>query len=66
MILEALPRGKKPGRAALETLLAERGVRVVDFDAWKRIDAAETAAAAKGAPRAKLTRIADMLKVLDG
>jgi NADPH-dependent glutamate synthase beta subunit-like oxidoreductase len=66
MILEALPRGKKPGRAALEKLLAERGVRVVDFDAWKRIDAAETAAAAKGAPRAKLTRIADMLKVLDG
>jgi ferredoxin--NADP+ reductase len=66
MILEAFPRGKKPGREALTALLAERGVRVVDFAAWKQIDAAEIAAAADGAPRAKLTRIADMLKALDG
>jgi len=66
LILEAFPRGGKPGRAALEQLLAERGVRVVDFDAWKKIDAAETAAATGGAPRAKLTRVADMLKVLEG
>jgi NADPH-dependent glutamate synthase beta subunit-like oxidoreductase len=66
MILEAFPRGKKPGREALAALLAERGVRVVDFEAWKKIDAAEIAAATGGAPRAKLTRIEDMLKVLDG
>jgi len=66
LILEAFPLGKKPGRSALVQLLAERGVRVVDFDAWKKIDAAETAAATDGAPRAKLTRIDDMLAVLDG
>lgn len=65
LILEGFPRGTKPGRTALRTLLDERGVRVVDFEAWKKIDAAETATAVKGAPRAKLTRIADMLKVLD-
>jgi len=66
LILEAFPRGAKPGRDGLEGLLAGRGVRVVDFEAWKRIDAAETAAAAQGAPRAKLTRVEDMLQVLGG
>jgi ferredoxin--NADP+ reductase len=55
----------KPGRAALERLLAERGLRRVGFADWERIDAAEVAAARPGAPRRKLTRIADMLAVLD-
>jgi ferredoxin--NADP+ reductase len=55
----------KPGRAALARLLAERGVRRVGFADWERIDAAEVAAAPPGAPRRKLTRIADMLAVLD-
>ena len=59
------PGRGKPGRAAMERLLAERGVRRVGFDDWERIDAAETAAAAPGAPRRKLTRIADLLAVLD-
>jgi len=66
MILETMPRGAKPGRGALETHLAGRGVRIVDYGDWKTIDAAETAAATDGAPRAKLTRIEDMLAVLDG
>ncbi len=56
----------KPGRDALVGLLAERGVRRVDFADWERIDAAEVAAAPPGAPRRKLTRIADLLAVLDG
>ena len=55
----------KAGRAALERLLAERGVHWVSFAGWERIDAAEVAAAAPGAPRRKLTRIEDMLAVLD-
>jgi ferredoxin--NADP+ reductase len=54
----------KAGRAALERLLAERGVHWVGFADWERIDAAEVAAAAPGAPRRKLTRIEDMLAVL--
>jgi ferredoxin--NADP+ reductase len=57
--------GGKPGRAALERLLVARGVRRVGFSDWERIDAAEVAAAPPGAPRRKLTRIADMLAVLD-
>ncbi len=55
----------KPGRGALLRLLAERGVRRVGFADWERIDAAEVAAAPPGAPRRKLTRIADLLAVLD-
>ena len=57
--------GGKPGRAALEQLLTERGLRRVGFADWERIDTAEVAAAPSGAPRRKLTRIADMLAVLD-
>ncbi len=58
-------KGHKPGRAALEILLAERDVRWVSFADWQRIDAAEVAAAPAGAPRRKLIRIEDMLAVLD-
>ena len=57
--------GRKSGRAALEQLLTERGLRRVGFADWERIDTAEVAAAPSGAPRRKLTRIADMLAVLD-
>jgi len=57
--------GGKPGRAALEQLLTERGLRRVGFADWERIDTAEVAAARSGAPRRKLTRIADLLAVLD-
>ena len=57
--------GGKPGRAALEALLRARGRRWVDFEDWRRIEAAETAAAAEGAPRRKLYRREDFLAVLD-
>ena len=41
--------------AAVDALLARRGVQVVDAEGWRRIDAAETAAgAAAGRPRVKL------------
>ena len=53
--------GGKPGRAGLDVLLAERGVDVVTFRDWQRIEAAEVARAREGAPREKFTRIADML-----
>jgi ferredoxin--NADP+ reductase len=57
--------GGKPGRAALDRLLAAGKVRRVSFADWERIDAAEVAAAPSGAPRRKLTRVADLLSVLD-
>ena len=49
----------------LEKLLAGRAKRWVGFEDWKRIEAAEVAAAPPGAPRRKLIGIDDMLAVLD-
>lgn len=54
----------KPGPAGLDARLAAAGTRVVKFADWRRIDAAEIAAAPPGAPRRKLTAVADMLAVL--
>ncbi len=64
-ILEDLGAGGKPGREALEALLQARGRRWVDFEDWRRIEAAEIAAAVEGAPRRKLYRREDFLAVLD-
>ncbi|MFD1703403.1 FAD-dependent oxidoreductase [Methylopila henanensis] len=53
---------KAPGRVALRTSLAARGVRHVDFISWSRIDAAEVeAGAALGKPREKFTSVDKML-----
>lgn len=54
----------KPGPAALDALLAERGARAVCFDDWQKINAAETARAAEGRPREKFTSIDDMLAAI--
>ena len=51
----------KPGRAGLDALLPGRGVDVVTFRDWQRIEQAEVAAARDGAPREKFTSIAAML-----
>lgn len=55
----------RPGRDGLSSLLAQRSVRVVDFDDWLKIDAAEIARATGGAPRRKFATIAEMLACLD-
>ncbi|NIA68937.1 FAD-dependent oxidoreductase [Pelagibius litoralis] len=55
----------KPGRVALEDLLDERGAAWIGYDGWKEIEAAEVDAAAPGMPRKKLSRVAEMLAVLD-
>jgi len=62
---EDIAEGTRPGGSALEALLVERGVRPVSFADWQRIEAAEVAAAAAGAPRRKLIRVEDMLAVLE-
>ncbi len=51
----------KAGRPGLDSLLAARGVDVVTFRDWQKIDVAEIAAARDGAPREKFTRIDAML-----
>jgi len=64
-VKELTPDPSKPGPDGLDKLLGERHVRVVTFDDWKKIDAAEEAAAAHGAPRRKFTTLEEMLGVLD-
>lgn len=55
-----------PDSDALLSVLKERGVRVVRFADWRRIDAAEMANGAKvGKPREKFVDIDAMLAVLD-
>ncbi len=57
--------GGKPGREALTALLAGRGVRWLSYADWQKIDAAEVANAAPGAPRHKFLTVAEMLAALD-
>jgi ferredoxin--NADP+ reductase len=55
-----------PDTAALLELLRSRGVRVVSFDDWRRIDAAEVARGKPaGKPREKLATVAEMLALLE-
>ena len=53
--------GRKEGGEGLDRLLAERGVDVVTFHDWQRIEAAEAARAREGSPREKFIAIAEML-----
>ncbi|MBM3511313.1 MAG: pyridine nucleotide-disulfide oxidoreductase [Alphaproteobacteria bacterium] len=57
--------GRKPGRPQLEALLASRRVQAISFAEWKKIEAAEIAAAPPGAPRRKFATVADMLALVD-
>lgn len=57
--------GEKPGGALIDSLLAGRGVRPVDFAGWQKINAAEVAAA-QGRPREKLVRLEDLLAAARG
>lgn len=68
-LLADLP-GLKPCQqadsSAVRALLASRGVRVVSFEDWQKIDAAEVARGkAAGKPREKLATIEEMLAALD-
>jgi ferredoxin--NADP+ reductase len=46
----------------VDTLLAERGIQVVEYDGWMAIDEAERAAGEKsGRPRVKLCTWDDLL-----
>jgi NADPH-dependent glutamate synthase beta subunit-like oxidoreductase len=54
----------RAGHAALATLLGERGVDIVTFSDWQKIEAAEVSRAREGAPREKFVDIAEMMAVL--
>lgn len=64
LLAEVAPAGR-PGRAGLDALLAARGVRIVTFRDWRRINAIEEAVAPGEKPRLKFSRVGDMLQVLD-
>lgn len=63
IVAEAADAGK-PGGEGLERLLADRGLRWVDAEDWRKIDEAERAAASDEAPRRKFVRVRDMLALL--
>ncbi len=52
----------KEGRVGLDALLDQRGVQVVKFSDWKKIEEAEAARARDGAPREKFVTVEDMIK----
>lgn len=62
---DAAPSGKT-GREALDAIIAARKLDIVTFRDWQNIDSAEIAAARDGAPREKLTAVADMLRARAG
>lgn len=63
--LPAMGADAKAGADGLSALLARRGVRVVSYADWLRIDEAEVRrGAACGKPREKFTSVQEMLEVL--
>jgi ferredoxin--NADP+ reductase len=61
----SLPSCESPDRASVLSFLGTRGVRVVTYDDWRRIDAAEIARGVPlGKPREKFVRVQDMLDAL--
>ncbi len=55
------PPSDKLGRAGLDTLLAARGVDLVTFRDWQKIEAKEIARARDGAPREKFVSVDEMI-----
>ncbi len=53
--------GGKEGRAGLDRLLDSRGVDIVTFRDWQKIEEAETGRAREGSPREKFIAVTDML-----
>ena len=56
-----LGRGGKQGRAGFDALAGERGLDVVTFRDWQKIEEAENAAARDGSPREKFVDVASMI-----
>lgn len=64
-VLAGYASDSRPSRAAVVDLLEQRGVEYVTYEDWKRIDAAEVERGKdRAAPRAKFSRVSDMLDVV--
>ena len=58
----ALGSARKEGRAGFDKLAEARGLDVVTFRDWKKIEAAEEQAAREGAPREKFVDVESMIR----
>lgn len=58
---EVVPDRSKRGRSGFDGLAAERGLDIVTFRDWRKIEAAEIAAARAGSPREKFVDVASMI-----
>lgn len=64
--LKSIRPDRKPGAAGLETTFVQAKVRATNYSDWLRIDAEERrVGAALNKPREKLTRISEMLGIVD-
>lgn len=61
IVAEVAPERAKRGRAGFDELAAARGLDIVTFRDWRKIEAAEIAAAREGSPREKFTEVAAMI-----
>ena len=64
-ILAEIDAGGHPGRDGLDRIVAERGLHIVTFQNWKKIEATETACASQGAPRKKLVDVNEMVRIAE-
>jgi ferredoxin/flavodoxin---NADP+ reductase len=63
LLEDDLPTPSDPRPEAVDALLARRGVDVIDFDSWRRIDRIELAAGQEhGRPRVKLVSRTELLE----
>ncbi len=60
-ILQEVTPGGRPGGAGLDALAGRRGLDIITFGGWQKIEAAEEKAASGEAPRVKFHRTRDML-----
>ena len=60
-ILREVTPGGRPGGAGLDALAGRRGLEIITFGDWQKIEAAEEKAATGEAPRVKFHRTRDML-----
>lgn len=61
----AIGRCDKTGREGFDAFAAEKGLDVVTFRDWKKIEEAEAAAAREGSPREKFIDIEAMIRAAD-
>ena len=62
MAAGVLAGSAKGGRAGFDALAEARGLDVVTFRDWKKIEEAEERAAREGAPREKFVDVAAMIR----